>query len=546
MQADNHKRFVSYLLINGQFHTMDPATPEVSALAIDGERIVAVGETTSLRDHFSAKEVLDLEGRCVIPGLTDAHIHFQSYALNKQRVNLFEVASLEEALARVAAAAADAAPETWIRGHGWHHELWPDRVFPTAADLDSVAPNNPVALTAKSGHAYWVNSRALEIGGINADTPDPVGGQILRDDTSAPSGILLENAIDLVHRHIPQPSPAAIDAALRTAFPDAWRLGITGIHDCDGRAAFAAYQRLNQQDELGLRVHKNIPVDVLEHAIGVGLSSSLGDDRLWVGHIKIFADGALGPRTAWMIDPFQNEPGNRGIPVYPTGELEALIHRAAKHGFACAVHAIGDQANRAVLDAFESLEHWNSHSQDEPDLPGVPHRIEHVQLLHPKDLSRLSKLGIVASMQPIHAPQDMEMAERYWGKRAAFSYAWRSLREYDTVLAFGSDCPVEDLSPFLGIYAAVSRRRLTDGAPGPAGWYPEQKLTVTEAVHAYTQGAAHVAGKGHRLGSLTPGKLADLVILDRDIWAVEPDEILDTRVLGTMIGGGWVHRQELD
>jgi predicted amidohydrolase YtcJ len=389
-------------------------------------------------------------------------------------------------------------------------------------------------LVAKSGHAWWVNSRALEIAGITADTADPVGGQIVRDAANNLTGILLENAINLVRDHIPEPTLDEAEAALQAAWSIAWRLGITGIHDCDGRSAFLVYQRLHQRGALGLRVHKNIPAKGLDDAVGVGLCSGLGDDWLRVGHLKLFADGALGPRTAWMTAPYESEPDNLGIPIYPPDELEAVIQRAVEHGFACAVHAIGDQANRAVLDALERTPHRNSR---------IPHRIEHVQLLHPNDLPRLAQLDIVASMQPIHATQDMGMADHYWGQRAALAYAWRSLLDSGTVLAFGSDSPVEDLAPLKGIHAAVTRRR-ADGAPGPAGWYPEQRLTVVEAVRAYTLGAAHAAGTAQRLGSLAPGKLADLVVLDRDIFEIAPDEILDAHPVGTMIEGQWVYRQD--
>lgn len=543
---------LSWLLINGRFHTMDRTEPEVSALAISGERIVAAGDTTELRDRFSAKKVLDFGGRCVIPGLIDAHIHFQSYALNRQYVDLFEIGSLEEALRRVAKRVAEAPPGTWIRGRGWHQELWSDHAFPSAVDLDRVAPDNPVALAAKSGHAWWVNSLALKLADISAATPDPVGGQIVRDAAGAPSGILLENAIGLMRQHVPEATADEIDSALRDAFPTAWKLGITGIHDCDGRSAFLSYQRLHQRGELGLRVHKHIPAKRLEHAVGVGLRSGLGDDWLWVGHAKIFADGALGPRTAWMIEPYEGEPFNLGIPVHKPEDLQGLIEYAAENDFACAVHAIGDQANRSVLDAFERVgrQHRDTLAQRGPagltaQKPSMPHRIEHAQLVHPEDLPRLARLGITASMQPVHATQDMEMAERYWGQRAAFSYAWRSLLEQKTVLAFGSDCPVEALSPFPGIYAAVTRRRHTDGAPGPQGWFPQQRLTLCEAIHAHTMGAAHAAGMAHRLGSLSTGKLADLVVLDRDIWQVKPEEIRLARPLGTMIGGRWVYRQDV-
>ncbi len=532
---------IDWLLVNGRFYTMDMDAPRATAAAIWGERILAMGETDELRSEFSAKNMIDLGGRCVIPGLTDAHIHFQGYALNLQRVDLFEAPSKEEALARVAARVAATPPGAGIRGRGGDQDLWPERAFPSAADLDRVAPQHPVALAAKSGHAWWVNSLALETAGITADTPNPAGSQIVRDANGRPTGILLEmGAIDLVRDCVPEPTPDEIEAALRAAFLNAWRLGLTGVHDCDGRSAFQAYQRLHERGELGLRVHKHIPAKRLDDAIGVGLRSGLGDERLWVGHVKIFADGALGPRTAWMIAPYEGQPDNTGLPVHTPAELAELVQRAAANGLACAIHAIGDQANRAVLDAFERAASGAGRIQNRKSK--IPNRIEHVQLLHPADVGRLAALGVVASMQPIHATQDMDMAERYWGERSRWGYAWRSLRERGATLAFGSDSPVEDLNPFVGLHAAVTRQR-ADGSPGPHGWYPQERLTVAEAVRAFTLGPAQAAGKADQLGSLTPGKLADLIVLDRDIFQAPPAEILETRPLGTMIGGEWVVRE---
>ena len=521
------------LLINGHFYTMDTSTPRAPALVSAGDQIVALGDAIELREQFPTAEVLDLGGRVVLPGLTDAHIHFLGYALGLQKIDLYEVPSLQEALDRVAARAAEVPPGTWIQGHGWTQEVWPERAFPSAADLDRVAPHHPVVLAHKSWHSCWVNSQALAVAGITADTPDPKGGAIQRDADGAPTGILLEmSAMDLIEDHVPSPSANEIDVALTAAFPTAWRLGLTGVHDCDGRDALHAYQRLHQRDALGIRIHKHIRAEALDEAITVGLRSGLGDAQLRLGHVKLFADGALGSRTAWMLAPYEGRPNDRGIPIYPPEELADMVYRAAQAGLACAIHAIGDRANRVVLDAFERV-------QGAP-LP-LPQRIEHVQLLHPDDLPRLAEMGIVASMQPIHAPQDMEIAERYWGTRAMLSYAWRALLNSGAVLAFGSDCPVETMNPFVGIHAAVTRRR-ADGAPGPDGWHPEQRLTVAQAVYAYTMGAAHAAGLTHRLGSLSPGKLADLVVLDRDIFKVAPDEIAETRPLGTMIGGRWVYR----
>ena len=520
------------LLINGQLHA--------SALAISGERILAVGDDAALRDLLAPDgEVVDLQGRCVLPGLADS-IHFTSHALGLRELDLSDAVSLDEVLARVAERARETPPgrcrpgsiEGWIIGRRWDQERWPERRFPTAADLDEVAPEQAVVLTAKSGHALVANSCALRLADILASTPDPPGGRIGRDAAGQPDGMLFEeDAMALVTALIPQPSPEETNEALRKAFPHAWRVGLTCIHDVDKPPAFAAYQRLHARGELGLRVVKYIPDDVLDCALEIGLRAGMGDNWLRLGGIKVFADGALGPRTAMMLAPYEGEPENVGIPTIDEDTLRELARKAVAGRLPLAIHAIGDQANRMVLDVLTDAGGG-----------GLRHRIEHVQLLHPDDVGRLAALGIVASMQPIHATQDYEMADRYWGDRCATAYAWRSLLDAGALLAFGSDCPVEDLNPFLGIHAAVTRRR-SDGSPGPEGWYPEQRLTVEEAVRAYTLGAAQAVGLGDRLGSLAPGKLADLIVLDRDIFACDPMEIAETQVLATMIGGQFVYEQ---
>lgn len=524
------------LLVNGRIYTMDAECPQASAVAISGERIMAVGDGPStgsghsLRDLLApGGEVLDLGGRCVLPGLTDSHIHFTWYALGLGAVDLTRASSLSEALALVEKRAQETGLGKWVLGRGWDQERWPERRFPTAADLDGVVPDHPVMLRAKSGHALVANSLALHLAGVTAATSDPPGGRIGRDSEGCPDGMLFEDsAMSLVADLVPPPGPEETDDALRQAFPSAWRVGLTAIHDMDGLPAFTAYRRLHARRELGLRVIKYLPADALK----VGLQAGPGDDWLRVGGIKVFADGALGPRTAAMLAPYAGEPGNVGVVTTDGDALRALARQAAADGLPLAVHAIGDRANRIVLDALADV--------GEPGPGRLRHRIEHVQLLHPDDVGRLAALGVTASMQPIHATQDCEMADRYWGDRCATGYAWRSLLEAGTVLAFGSDCPVEDLNPFVGIHAAVTRRR-ADGFPGPEGWYPRQRLAVEQAVRAYTLGAACAAGVEDRLGSLTPGKLADLVVLDRDIFACDPMAIAETRVVATMIGGRFVH-----
>ncbi|MBN1811779.1 MAG: amidohydrolase [Anaerolineae bacterium] len=534
------------LLVNGQIRTGNDSCPRVSALAIAGERVLAVGESAALRDLLApGGEVVDLQSRCVLPGLADSHVHFTSYALGLRDLDLSDAASLDEVLARVAARVRRTPEGEWVVGRRWDQERWPERRFPTAADLDQVAPEHPIVLQAKSGHALVANSCALRLAGIAADTPDPPGGRIGRDAAGQPDGLLFEeSAMELVTSLVPRPNPEETDDALRRAFPNAWRVGLTAIHDVDGTRAFEAYQRLHARGELGLRVVKYLPARTLDCALEVGLRGGLGDDWLRIGGIKVFVDGALGSRTAAMLAPYEGEPDNVGVLTTNEDSLRELTRKAAAGGLPLAVHAIGDRANRLVLDVLDGCRgRARPYPEGEDEPRPYRHRIEHVQLLHPDDVGRLAALGVVASMQPIHATQDCEMADRYWGERCAIAYAWRSLTEVGAVLAFGSDCPVEDLSPFLGIHAAVTRRRV-DGFPGPEGWYPVQRLTVAEAVRAYTLGAAYAAGLEDRLGSLIPGKLADLIVLDRDIFICDPMAIAETQVLATVIGGQFIWEDE--
>ncbi len=522
MQADQ-------LLVNGKIYTLDSNRPPASELAIAGEHILAVGD--DLRGLLApGGRVHDLGGRCVLPGFTDSHIHFTWYALGRRELDLSTARSLGEMLALVRGRAAETPPGAWIVGRRWDQERWPERRFPTAAELARAAPDHPVLLRAKSGHALAANSRALDLASIGAETPDPPGGRIGRDAAGQPDGMLFEDsAMNLVAALVPLPSAREVDAALRDAFPDAWRVGLTSIHDMDGPPAFAAYQRLHSRGELGLRVVKYIPAAALDCALEIGLRAGLGDDWLRLGGIKVFADGALGPRTAALLRPYEGEPENLGVLTVERDALHDLARKAAEGGLPLAVHAIGDAANRMVLDVLAQVGD-----------AGLRHRIEHVQLLHPADLPRLAQLGVVASMQPIHATQDSEMADRYWGDRCASAYAWRSLLRSGATLIFGSDCPVEDFNPLVGIHAAVTRQR-ADGSPGPEGWYPEQRLSVEEAVRAYTSSAAQAVGLDDRLGSLSPGKLADLVVLDRDIFECDPMEIKDAQVQATFIGGQRVY-----
>ena len=517
------------------------------ALAIADERIAAVGDNAAMRALLGRNgQALDLEGRCVIPGLVDAHVHFQSYALRLRQVDLAGTASLEDALGRIGRHMDENAEDDWLRGGGWSQDEWPGARFPEAADLDKVAPERPAILWHKSAHAAWVNSRALRIANIVAETPDPPGGQIQRYEDGRPTGILFEEAVDLVSSCAPRPTEGQIVRAMRVAQERCLRAGLTGIHDFDGRSCFWALQHLKSEGELKLRVVKNVPVYRLEHAIGVGLRSGFGNDWLRIGGVKIFADGALGPRTAAMIEAYVGEPDNRGIVVTDKEEIMARASRASAHGLSVTIHAIGDRANHDVLDVFEAVRKEEAERRESGTTTSAAggrlrHRIEHAQIVHPEDFGRFAKHDVIASMQPIHATSDMAMADRYWGERARHSYAWRTLLNHGATLVFGSDAPIDSIEPITGLYAAVSRRQ-PNGTPGPEGWYPEQRLSVEEAVRAYTMGAALTSGREDVLGSIEPGKLADLTILDKDIFSVSPDELEETSVAGTVVGGKLLHR----
>lgn len=520
------------LLHNARIHTLNPAQPEASALVIDRERIVACGGP-ELLESFPFAERQNMGGRVIWPGLTDAHIHLQQYALSLQKVDV-ETPTKAGALRRVAERAQITPEGDWILGHGWQQNDW-DGEFGSAAELDAVAPNHPVYLTAKSLHAGWMNSAALRAAGITGNTPNPQNGQIVRGAHGLATGILLESAMSLADAAIPQPGAAQVAAAIRRAQPNLHRMGITGAHDFDYRPCLMALQLLRQNDELQLRVVKSVPPDLLEHAHALGLRSGFGDDFLRIGSYKVFMDGALGPRTAAMFQPYLNEPQNRGILNFDSEELFEMGRKCSEVGLSIAVHAIGDRAVHEVLETCERLRLY----EKEHALGHPRHRIEHVQVIHPTDAPRLAKLGIIASMQPIHATSDMLAVDRYWGERARLAYAWRTQLDHGATLAFGSDAPVESPNPFLGMYAAVARRR-ADGSPGPEGWNPQEKLTLRQALAAYTTGAAYAARSENHLGQLAPGFLADLIVLEEDPFTAPAETLLTQQSAATLLAGEWV------
>ena len=521
------------LLLNGRFHPRADSAAVVGALLIEGGRVTRAGEPEQLGGPGSGT-VVNLGGRTVLPGLIDAHIHLEQYARRLSLVDC-ELPSVADCLIRIRERAERTAPGEWILGHGWNQNLWGG--YPSAADLDQVVSRHPAYLTAKSLHAAWANSKGLELARIDSTTQDPPDGAIQRFADGSPTGILFEGAMRLISDLIHRPAVGRRVDELAKAQERLHSLGLTGVHDFDGPSCFEALQLLHEAARLRLRVVKNMPARLLEDLTAAGFRTGFGNEWIRLGHLKVFADGALGPRTAAMLSPYAGEPENRGMLLVDQEQLAELAIRAAQAGLATSVHAIGDRANHEVLAAFSALRDYEAANH----LPRLRHRIEHLQLLHPDDSGRAGALDLVASMQPIHATSDMPMADRYWEERVGLAYAWRSELAAGAHLAFGSDAPVEDPNPFLGVHAAVTRRR-ADGSPGPRGWVADQRVTLEQALAAYTTGAAYAAGQESIQGRLEPGCFADLVVLPRDPYDCPAEELADLTPVGTMVGGEWRYR----
>ncbi|MDE2777404.1 MAG: amidohydrolase family protein [Chloroflexota bacterium] len=531
-------RMIDTILLNGNIITLNENRPRVKSLAISYGRVVALGADDEIRQLANAgTRVVNLDGQTVLPGLTDAHLHWEAQSRALRSVNIFEAPQKQIAIDQVRERVRETPAGEWVQGQGWAQDLWRDRAFPTRHDLDEVAPVHPVYLSAKSGHAAWVNTAALQRAGITDSTADPEGGQILRDADGAATGILLETAMDLVSARIPSPAGDELADMMMDAQARALRSGVTMIHDFDEPTCLAALQILRERGALSLRVLKQINQPWLDAAIASGIRSGFGDDWIRIGALKLFADGALGPKTALMFDPYLGESDNYGMALVDKEEMIEYVSRASEFGLPSSVHAIGDKAVHDALDVFESVRRQEAERGEARSCRR--HRIEHVQIVHPQDADRLAELDVIASMQPIHATSDMVTADRYWGERAAYAYNPRLQLEKGARVAFGSDAPVEPLDPLIGIHAAVTRKR--DGKPD-GGWYPEARLGIHETILGFTQGPAFAARMEDRLGKLSEGYLADLIVLDRDIYQVEPEEILELKVLGTMVDGEWRYR----
>jgi predicted amidohydrolase YtcJ len=506
------------ILENGVVRTMDPSLRVARALAIAGDRVA--GGVGTHETALASPERIDLGGRCVLPGFSDSHVHFPTWALAQRQVRLEGTASLEETLARVADAAADASPDRWLRGMGWRSGDWSPAVEPTKEALDRVTGDTPTALMARDYHSLWLNSTALARANGDLDVP---GGVVERDTHGEPTGVLREECAWHFRDTYARPTEDEMVEASREAMRIAVARGVTAVHDKDGwLGALAVWQRLRDEGSMHLRVWQSIPAKQVDDVAALHLRSGFGDDLVRVGYLKAFMDGTLGSQTARMLD-------GTGVEITSKEGLAEIIRRGSEAGFSVAVHAIGDLANRDALDAFEETQ-----AQWKP--LGLRQRIEHAQLLAPEDITRFAEIGVTASVQFSHATSDRDIADRFWAGKTDGAYAYRSLLDAGAVLANGSDAPIEELEPWAGICAGVLRT-IDERDP----WHPEQRVTLEEALQATIVAPAWLAGDERRRGRLVPGFLADLVVLDRDPFELEPEDLPEVRVVATMLGGRWTH-----
>jgi predicted amidohydrolase YtcJ len=525
------------VLAGGVVITLDPARPRASAVAIRDGRIVAVGDEAQVKPFVGpATKRIDLAGRAVVPGLTDAHVHVESLGASLENLDLVGAATLDEARQQVGERVRTLKPGEWLLGRGWDQNDWPGQQFPTAADLDRVSGGHPVYLTRVDGHAGWANSKALALAGIDAKTPDPPGGRLIRDAAGAPSGVLVDRAQALVTSKIPEPPRAVRKRRLAAGLQSCARAGLTEVHDAGvGLDAVGLYKELLREKGLPVRVYVMLrgPGEFLAKGAGLKPEVGLGDGMLTIRAIKVVADGALGSRGALLLAPYADEPGTKGLLTVDDGELRRLLTRAVAQGFQVNTHAIGDGANRFVLDAYERAFGGYDGSR-------YRFRIEHAQVLAPSDVPRFKGLGVIPSMQPTHCTSDMYWAEARLGpERAKGAYLWKTFLAQGVPVAGGSDAPVESIAVVPGLYAAVTRQ---DAKGWPAGgWHPEERVTIEEALAMFSRHAAFAAFEEHERGAVAGGQRADLTVLSRDVTAVPPSEILSTTVSLTIVGGRIVH-----
>jgi predicted amidohydrolase YtcJ len=520
-------------IVSSRIYTGDPTRPWAEAVAIKDGKIAAVGSNAEIRAACpKSAQVLELPGRLVTPGIVDAHLHYVSFGLYLERVDLRDLPSIAACRERVKAAVAKTPAGQWIIGRAWNEHIWTDGREPRAADLDDIAPDHPVMLTRCCGHSVWLNSMAMQVAGITKEAQDAPGARIERDPNGNPIGLCREYR-KLIEKMIPPPTLEQRKSAALRAQAEALRYGVTGVHSCETLLEWDALAALEAEGKLVVRVHHTLPPDQVETAKGRGIALTKGSDRLWFGQVKLYADGSLGSSTALMHAPYSDNPATTGLVVLTVEQMRERIELAYRHGGDVAVHAIGDLATTSVLDAIEGAR---------TTFPGPKRdRIEHVQLMHPPDFARFRALGVVASCQPVHLHTDMWVAERKWGERCERGYVWKSMLREGITLQFGSDAPVEHINPLLSFHAAIARQDPT-GKPA-AGWYPAERISLEETLHAFTAVPAWVSRKEDRLGVLRPGMLADLTVFAEDLSRLPVEKLLSAQVELTIVDGEVAYRK---
>lgn len=524
------------LVITGKIFTGLESEPLVEALAVADGKILATGTRKEIKKYIGPEtRLIELKDGVAIPGLVDAHTHFSSGGRSLVELSFRGVDSVDKVQQMVAERIKELPPGTPVFGREYDHTLFPGQRWPTRHDLDKVAPDNPVVIRRVDGHSAWLNSLALKLSGIDRKTRDPFGGEIVRDPkTGEPTGILKESAMALIKVRSTVKSTPEED--ILRALDHARRLGLTGVHADAGLRDLEIYKKLQAEGRLTLRVYAWLPIEGIEEYIKMGLRQGQGDDYLKIGFLKVFIDGTLGSGTALMFEPFADDPTKSGLPQYPEEAFYELLEKAYANGFQVGVHAIGDKGVNWVLNAVELAR--KKHGPKD-----LRFRIEHAQVIKPEDFPRFKELGVIASMQPTHCTTDMRFCEIRVGKeRSRYAYAWRTLLDNGAVLAFGSDWPVEPLDPRRGLYSAVTRKNIEFDFP-EGGWFPEQKLTLAEAIRYFTWGSAYASFEENLKGTLEPGKLADLTVFGRDIFSLEPKEILTAPIAYTIVGGRVVYEQ---
>lgn len=522
-----------YTLLDGEIHQFE-------AIAFRDGKVVQTGSNEEILDTYSASETKDGNGRTMLPGLIDAHVHVMNLGFREMDVDLSGIKSLKETLDKIEEFAKENPDAEWIRGRGWNQVLWEENEFPTAQDIDEVVGDRPVWLTRIDGHAGWANSLAMELSGISRETPDVQGGKIIRDGRGDATGIFVDATMNYISNYIPDRTEDEQQMALRLALDKMAENGLTSVHDArTSEHTWNMYKDFADRGDLKTRVYAMIggTGEAFDKLSENGPVNSYANDQLSLRSVKISSDGALGSRGAALIEEYHDDPENYGLLFYDQDELNDMLLKGAEAGFQMNIHAIGDAANRQVLDGFEYVNEQIG-SQEE-----LRHRIEHAQIVHPDDIPRFVNLHLIASMQPTHATSDKNMAEdRVGSERIKSSYAWQTFLDQGTVVAGGSDFPVEHVNPFYGLYSGVTRKD-HEGMP-PEGWYSEQALSRIEALRAFTIDAAYAAHQEDILGTLEEGKWADFILIDRDYFEVDASEIWRINVIETWKGGEQVFKSE--